>query len=180
MVYYGIFKFLPWMTRISMIYHHASFPLPAVHARGAQLQRETPGVCWSKRTHSIRWVGALARQEIERKIEERFKWQDWEEGRFVECRVLVEEQPDGSYWLIPPFTAWLFGQLQWNQYQCQPAKRPEGHDHWAGENTVQSNSWGLELASQQVSPHTSSEVGLMLSEICNSTVETIFHVNKLL
>lgn len=38
----------------------------------------------------------------------------------------------------------------------------------------------LSWHSQQVSPHTSAEVGLMLSEVCNSTVETIFQVNKML
>ena len=40
--------------------------------------------------------------QLEAKIKERFNWQDWEEGRFVQYGVLVEEQPDGSYQLSQP------------------------------------------------------------------------------
>eukprot|EP00435_Cladocopium_sp_Y103_P059364 s526_g21.t1 len=115
--------------------------------------------------------------QLEAKIKERFKWQDWEEGRFVQCGVLVEEQPDGSYHLSQPDYLDKISEINVSSSRRKDRKSPTTeHEKTQLRAVLGALSWH----SQQVSPHTSAEVGLMLSEVCNSTVETIFQVNKML
>ena len=116
-------------------------------------------------------------RQLEAKIKERFNWQDWEEGRFVQCGVLVEEQPDGSYHLSQPDYLDKVSEINVSASRRKDRKAPTNDFE---KTQLRAVLGALSRHSQQVSPHTSAEVGLMLSEVCNSTVETVFQVNKML
>ena len=40
--------------------------------------------------------------QVEQQIKDHFKWSDWEQGKFVQCGVTIEAQPDGSFHLSQP------------------------------------------------------------------------------
>ena len=39
---------------------------------------------------------------LEKKIQEKYKWSEWEEGSFTQCGVLIESKEDGSFHLSQP------------------------------------------------------------------------------
>ena len=114
---------------------------------------------------------------IEQKIRSHFQWSEWEQDRFVQCGVLIVEQPDGSFHLSQPDYLDKVSEIQVNSSRRKDRKAPTSeHEKTQLRAVLGALSWHC----QQVAPHMSAEVGLMLSEVTNSSVETIFHVNKML
>ena len=114
---------------------------------------------------------------LEKRIQARFKWGEWESESFTQCGVKIEKQGDGSY------------QLSQQQYLdkvseiCLSAGRRKQtkEDTTEREKTQLRGLLGaLSWYSQQCAPHLSASVGLMLSEVTASTVETIVRANKML
>ena len=110
------------------------------------------------------------------KIQEKFKWTDWEKDTFVQCGVRVEAQSDGSF------------QLSQSQYvekvpevfiSASRKKMPNEATTEKEKSALRATLGALSWHAQQVAPHISAEVGLYLSEVSRSTVETINKVNQL-
>eukprot|EP00435_Cladocopium_sp_Y103_P051539 s2061_g16.t1 len=116
-------------------------------------------------------------QEACAAIRKEFKWSDWEEGTFTQCGVLVEMHADKSYSLSQEK---YVEELKYINLRSQRRK----------ENTAETDAWeqsqlrtllgGLSWYAQQTAPHLSAEVGLLLSEVNKSIVDTIHRANKLL
>ena len=116
-------------------------------------------------------------QEACNAIRKEFKWSDWEEGTFTQCGVLVEMHADKSYSLSQEK---YVEELKYINLRSQRRK----------ENSAETDAWeqsqlrtllgGLSWYAQQTAPHLSAEVGLLLSEVNKSTVDTIHRANKLL
>ena len=115
-------------------------------------------------------------QSILRQIKEKFKWSDWEHGRFVQCGVEVVQDSEG-------FTlsqARYVGQLREigvSQTRRKDLNAPTTeHERSQLRALLGALSWHA----QQVAPHVSSAVGILLSEVNNSSVRTIISANTLL
>ena len=111
------------------------------------------------------------------KIRNQYAWGSWETGKFVQCGVLIEEQPDNSYHLSQPSYM-----EKVNEIPISSSRRKEQQSELTSREQTQlraalgSVSWHA----QQVAPHFSAEVGLLLSEIAHGSVETIIKTNKLI
>ena len=115
-------------------------------------------------------------QEILQKIQAKFRWGDWERNDFVQCGVRIRKQG-------PNFV------LSQEQYidnlkeipLSATRKRERKEATTEREKTsLRALLGGVSWLAQQTAPHASAEVGLLLSEVGKSTVETIVKANILL
>ena len=114
--------------------------------------------------------------DILRQIKEKFKWGSWEHDDFIQCGVRIRQTPSG------------FSLSQESYLEKVPEvplnssrRREKSLETTAWEKTKMRGVLGaLSWHAQQVAPHFSAEVSLLLSEINSSTVQTIFQVNQLL
>lgn len=114
---------------------------------------------------------------IEKAIQARFKWTDWEEGAFTQCGVRIELQADGSYHLSQPSYLDNVSELNLSATRRRQTNEPATEvEKTALRGILGALSWHA----QQVSPHLSAVVSLLLSEVQGSTVETVLRVNKTL
>ena len=110
-------------------------------------------------------------------IMEEFKWSDWENKKFTQCGVCVEEHPDGSYSLSQ---AQYVEELKYINLRANRRKEKESStDDWE-KSQLRTLLGGLSWHAQQVAPHLSADVSLLLSQINTSTTETIKQANGLL
>ena len=109
-------------------------------------------------------------QMLEEKIRNHFKWTDWETGKFTQCGVLVEAQPDGSYHLSQTKYVEKIPEIFLNASR-RKAKGELTTDK--EKSQLRATLGALSWYAQQTAPHLSAEVGLLLSEVSQSTVETI-------
>ena len=116
-------------------------------------------------------------RSIEQQIREHFKWSDWEEGKFVQCGVTIEAQPDGSFHLSQPNYLDKISEVALNATRKRELQQPTTERE---KSLLRTTLGGLSWYAQQVAPHISAEVGLLLSEISQSVVETVVRTNKLL
>jgi len=115
--------------------------------------------------------------QVEQQIKDHFKWSDWEQGKFVQCGVTIEAQPDGSFHLSQPNYVEKISEIPLNATRKREANQPTTERE---KSLLRTALGGLSWYAQQVAPHISAEVGLLLSEISQSVVETIIKTNKLL
>ena len=116
-------------------------------------------------------------QAIEQALKDKYKWGEWEVDRFTQCGVLIEAQADGSFALSQPHYMDGVSEINLNASRRKEAKSPTTErEKTALRATLGAISWHA----QQVAPHFSAEVGLLLSEVSESTVETIQRTNNLL
>ena len=115
-------------------------------------------------------------QVIER-IQKRFKWSDWEEKSFVQCGVTIEEQADGSFHLSEPGYVDKIAEINVRSQRRKEKNLPTTERE---KTSLRALLGGLSWHAQQVAPHFSAEVSLMLSEVKDSTVESIHRANQLL
>ena len=116
------------------------------------------------------WQGKL------QSIRDRFKWGDWEVDSFTQCGVQISRTTAGFELSQPKYLDGL-------KEICLSAgrrkdKQAETNDREKG--ALRTLLGGLSWHAQQVGPHISAEVSLLLSEINHSTVETIIRANLLL
>ncbi|OLP95920.1 Copia protein [Symbiodinium microadriaticum] len=114
-------------------------------------------------------------QAILDKIKQQFKWGDWEQDRFVQCGVQVEKTPEGFSLSQPQY-------LEGVKEIPLPASRRKERDAPTTEREktqLRALLGAISWHAQQVGPHLSAEVSLLLSDISESTVETIIKANQL-
>ena len=116
-------------------------------------------------------------QAIKQKIQERFKWSDWETGKFVQCGVTIEAKPDGSFELSQPTYLDKVSEINLCSSRRKDSKSPT--TEWE-KSSLRAVLGALSWRAQQVAPHYSAEVGLLLSEVTDSSVDTVLRTNKLL
>ena len=116
------------------------------------------------------WQGILLQ------IREHFKWGDWDKDSFVQCGVQIEAT-DSGFALSQPKYAEGIEAINISSSRRTMRKAPTT-DH--EKSKLRGLLGGLSWHAQQVAPHVSAEVGLMLSEVNQSTVETLIKANLLL
>ena len=116
-------------------------------------------------------------QQLLQKIQEKYTWGEWETKSFVQCGVLIEEQEDNSYHLSQPHYM-----EKVNEIPLSSTRRKEKTDKLTSREQTQLRGalGALSWHSQQVAPHFSAEVGLLLSEIADGNIDTIIRTNKLI
>ena len=116
-------------------------------------------------------------QEIEKKIQHKYRWTDWEENSFVQCGVLIEAQKDGSFFLSQPKYLDKVSEISLSAARRKDANAPTSEKE---KSLLRAVLGALSWYAQQVASHFSAEVGLLLSDVTVSSVETIHQTNKLL
>eukprot|EP00439_Symbiodinium_sp_Y106_P029505 s2527_g3.t1 len=116
-------------------------------------------------------------QTILAKIKERFQWGDWErdtEG-FTQCGVRVVKTSEGYLLSQPQFIEAL------REIPLNAAWRKARHEATCEREKTQLRALlgSLSWLAQQTAPHLSASVSLLLSEVTQSTVDTIIRVNQL-
>eukprot|EP00435_Cladocopium_sp_Y103_P042170 s2053_g11.t1 len=110
-------------------------------------------------------------------IQKEFTWGDWQTGEFTQCGVEVKAMEDSSYQLSQPkYTERI------KEIPIPASRKREAHSpttDWE-RSQLRAALGALSWHAQQVAPHISAEVGLLLSEITESTVDTIIRTNKLI
>ena len=101
-------------------------------------------------------------QEIKQKIQHKYKWTYWEENSFVQCGVLIESQPDGSFCLSQPKYSEKMRELNLSASRRKDANSPTSKKE---KSLLRAVLGALSWHAQQVAPHYSAEVGLLLSDV---------------
>ena len=109
-------------------------------------------------------------------IREQFRWGDWEEDTFTQCGVLVESTCRGIELSQPNYLVNL------SEIGVSASRRKDRSGTTTERERTQLRALlgGLSWHAQQVSPHLSADVSLLLSEVSDSTVDTIIRANILL
>ncbi len=116
-------------------------------------------------------------QKVSEAIKSEYKWSDWEQSHFTQCGVMVEQHQDHSFSF---FQAKYVDDLKYINLRSHRKKdRSAATDDWE-KTQLRALLGGLSWHAQQVAPHFSAEVGLLLSELTKSTIDTIFRANHLL
>ena len=114
---------------------------------------------------------------ITKKIQQQYKWSDWEQGNFVQCGVKVETLANGSYALSQEQ---YVEDLKFINVRAHRKKDKHAETDELEKSQLRALLGGISWHGQQVAPHVCAEVSLLLSEVTKSTIETIFRANKLL
>ena len=110
-------------------------------------------------------------------VKKEYKWSDWEEDKFVQCGVLIEQHSDQSFSLSREK---YVEDLKYINLRAH--RKRDKHaltDEWE-KTQLRALLGGVSWHAQQVAPHFAAEVGLLLSQVNTSTVETVFKANKLM
>ena len=109
-------------------------------------------------------------------IQKKFKWGDWEEGSFTQCGVKVAVHENGYTLSQPDYTKEL------KEIPLSATRRREEKEPVTSWEKTQLRMLlgGLSWHAQQVAPHFSAEVSILLSETSQGTVGTILRANQLL
>ena len=115
-------------------------------------------------------------QAIKAKIQERFKWGQWEVGKFTQCGVLIEQDENGFALSQPDYldsvTEIHLSRARWNELEA-PINNAELHQ-------LRSVLGALSWHATQVAPQWSAPVSLLPTKIHQGTVNEIVETNKLL
>ena len=116
-------------------------------------------------------------QEIRRKIQEKFRWGDWEKGSFSQCGVNIETTPSGGFCLSQ--SDFLDGvdeihipKKRWDQR----GERTTDAEKQQMRSVLGCLSWHA----GQLAMDSCASVGLLLSQVTSSIVEDLIEVNKVL
>ena len=110
-------------------------------------------------------------------IKTEYKWSDWEDSRFVQCGVLIEQHDDFSFSLSQQK---YVEDLKYINLRAHRKKdRSSCTDEWE-KSQLRTLLGGVSWHAQQVAPHFAAEVGLLLSEVNKSTIDTVLRANKLM
>ncbi|OLP88362.1 Copia protein [Symbiodinium microadriaticum] len=124
---------------------------------------------FSGRADDVQWQALLE------KIRQRFKWGDWDQDKFVQCGVQVERTSEG-FLLSQPHYLEGIKEIPLSSSRRKAKDAPTGERE---KTQLRALLGGLSWHAQQVAPHLSAEVSLLLSEISESTVSTIIKANLL-
>ena len=113
--------------------------------------------------------------DIVRRIKERFAWGSWDEGDFVQCGVRVQQVGNG-FRLSQEAYASTVPEIPVSSSRRKD--RNETTTAWE-KSKLRATLGAISWHAQQVAPHFSAEVGLLLSEVNTSTVSTLLQANQL-
>ena len=114
--------------------------------------------------------------QILESINKKFKWGDWERDVFTQCGVRIKATAEG-YELSQPGYAKEIKEIPLSATR----RREDSASITEWERTqLRMLLGGLSWTAQQVAPHLSAEVSLLLSETSEGTVHTIKKANQLL
>ena len=109
-------------------------------------------------------------------IQSRFKWGDWDKDSFVQCGVQVTRK-ENQFLLSQPNYVEAIPEINVNSRRKKQSKEATTpHEKSQLRGLLGALSWHA----QQVAPHVSADVSLMLSEVSQSCVELIDRANRLL
>ena len=111
-----------------------------------------------------------------RAIREKFKWGDWSSKKFTQCGVLVEQTAEGFELSQPSYLDNLH-EIGVNASRRKDRSSPTTERE---RSQLRALLGGISWHAQQVAPYLAAEVGLLLTEVSRSTVETIVKANILL
>ena len=109
-------------------------------------------------------------------IREKYKWGDWDEGKFVQCGVLVEQGAEGFELSQPSYLENL-AEISVNATRRKQKDDPTNDKE---KSQLRALLGGISWHAQQVAPYLAADVSLLLSEVTHSTVDTIIRANILL
>jgi hypothetical protein len=115
-------------------------------------------------------------QAIIAKVKAKFKWGDWEEKEFVQCGVTIKQVDDG-FELSQPRYLDDVSEIGVNATRRKDRESPLTERE---KSALRALLGGLSWHAQQVAPHISAEVSLLLSEISQGNVQTLIKANTLL
>ncbi|OLQ06746.1 Retrovirus-related Pol polyprotein from transposon TNT 1-94 [Symbiodinium microadriaticum] len=116
------------------------------------------------------WKGIL------QKIQGRFQWGDWEEDRFTQCGVLIEHTAKGIELSQPNYLEGI-AEIGVSSSRRKDPKSPTSERE---RTMLRALLGGLSWHAQQLAPHLSADVSLLLSEVGCSTIDTVIRSNILL
>ena len=115
-------------------------------------------------------------QRIKDLIRSRFKWGQWESGRFLQCGVLIEQKENFFLLSQPEYLDSIseihVSRTRWND----PTAPVTAHELYQLRSVLGALSWHA----NQVAPQWSAAVGMLLSKTSKGTVQEIIETNKLL
>ncbi|CAE7662420.1 RE1 [Symbiodinium sp. CCMP2592] len=109
-------------------------------------------------------------------IREKFKWGDWETGKFTQCGVIVKQTEAGFELSQPTYLENL------HEITVNASRRKDRSQATSDKEKTQLRALlgGISWHAQQVAPYLAADVGLLLTEVSRSTVDTIIRANILL
>ena len=115
-------------------------------------------------------------KEVLQKIQQRFHWGDWETDSFTQCGVLIEHTHRGVELSQPTYLEGI------QEIGVSSSRRKEKHSPTTErERTMLRALLGrLSWHAQQIAPHLSADISLLLSEVGSSTVDTVIRSDILL
>ena len=121
-------------------------------------------------------TGDAAWERVLQAIKERFKWSDWEEGKFTQCGVVVQQSSEGFELSQPTYLEKLH-EISVNASRRKDRSQPTTDKE---KSQLRALLGGISWHAQQVAPYLAAAVSLLLTEVTRSTVETIIQSNILL
>ena len=115
-------------------------------------------------------------QEIVCRIKERFHWGDWDRDEFVQCGVKVSRHNDGFSLSQEKYVE----EIPEIPINSSRRKDPKAITTGWEKTQLRALLGALSWHAQQVAPHISAEVGILLSEVNTSTVHHLTQANMLL
>ncbi|CAE7681801.1 RE2 [Symbiodinium sp. CCMP2456] len=109
-------------------------------------------------------------------IKAKFKWGDWEQDRFTQCGVIVEQTKQGFELSQPSYLEGLH-EIGVNASRRKDLSQPTSDRE---KSQLRALLGGISWHAQQVAPYLAAEVGLLLTEVTKSSVDTIIRANQLL
>ena len=109
-------------------------------------------------------------------IKAQFKWGDWEKDSFTQCGVQIQRH-DKNFLLSQ--SSYLDGVPEIPINSSRRKNPSEVTTPWE-KSQLRALLGALSWYAQQVGPHVSADVGLLLSEVNSSTVKTLMQANTLL
>ena len=110
-------------------------------------------------------------------IQKEYKWSDWEEGKFQQCGIQIEQHADFSFSLSQEKYVDVLKYINLRAHRRRDRKSLTDE---VEKTQLQALLGGVSWHAQQMAPHFSAEVGLLLSEVNHSTIDTIIRANQLL
>ncbi|OLQ01621.1 hypothetical protein AK812_SmicGene15624 [Symbiodinium microadriaticum] len=118
----------------------------------------------------------VAWQAILDKIKAKFRWGDWEEDQLMQCGVQITQTAEG---FELSQSKYVQEHVQEIPISSSRRKMDKATTSDKEKSALRATLGALSWHAQQVAPHISAEVGLLLSEVSQSTVSTIIRTNIL-
>ena len=111
-----------------------------------------------------------------RAIKDKYKWGDWDRGKFTQCGVVVEQDSKGFELSQPTYLENL------HEIGVNSSRRKDPSSPTTDKEKTQLRALlgGLSWHAQQVAPYLAAEVSMLLTEVTRSSVATIIRANILL